>query len=439
MKKQLFCVLGLLAAIIIGCDPIKPDPNPQPQDDTIPQKDTTDTIIPIPKVDTIRVDTFTIDSVVDLDNDMVVCSYIEWYFKPNMQPLNGLQNYVTHICFAFAELYVVDSVYQKFDLSGGSSSWTLFKNVLKLKEKNPDLKIQLSFSHVVENTSENSQGGGFSAMAKSQEQMSHFAHDCKVFCDTWGLDGVDIDWELPGISWSNHACDPLVDTENYTKLMKTLRDTLPFGDYLLTYAGYPKNKRKAEGGKGWEFVDNAAVEPYVDWINVMTYDLGSATSNTPHSAMSAGNADWDILRTYQTFNRIGFPLHKIVLGMPFYGRYSFDEEPFTYDYNKIEDNIKAGKWTRHYNKTWQTPYATDKSNKMMCSYDDEESIAYKAKWVKEKGLRGFMWWSQGGDTSGKKLTKACWNGLKKETQHWQYYHYHLSDSTMVVSDTIRID
>lgn len=438
MKKQLFCIAMIVAAVIIGCDPVNPVPDPDPHhEDTVPAVDTTDTVVPTPKIDTVRIDTCAFDSVVDLTNDKVVCSYVEWYYNSGRQPLSGLQNYVTHICFAFAELYVVDSVYQKFDLSGGSSAWTVFKSVLKLKDKNPDLKIQISFSHVVENN-DNSQGGGFSAMAKSQEQMSHFAHDCKVFCDTWGLDGIDVDWELPGISWSNHACDPLVDTENYTKLMKTLRDTLPFGQYLLTYAGYPKDKRRAEGGQGWEFVDNAAVEPYVDWINVMTYDLGSATSGTPHSAMTA-SADWDINRMLRTFKGIGFPTNKIVLGMPFYGRWSFDDEPYVYDYWQIENNIKSGLWTRHYNKQWQTPYVTDKSNKMICSYDDEESIAYKSQWVKDNGLRGFMWWSQGGDTAGKKLTKACWNGMKKETQHWQYFRYHLSDSTIVVSDTIRID
>ncbi len=439
-KQHILWILSVITVMVMACKPkpVNPPEDPQPGSDTTKQdttkQDTTkhDTIPIIPTIDTVRIDTVTFDSVINLTNDRVVCSYVDWYCDQNK--VLGLYKYVTHICFAFAELYVVDSVYQKFDLSGGTSSWNLFKKVVALKQKNPDLKIQLSFSHVVENTDENSQQGGFSAMAKSQEQMSHFAHDCKEFCKKWNLDGIDIDWELPGLSWSNHACDPAVDTENHVKLMKTLRDTLPAGEYLLTYAGYPKDKRKITGG--WQFVDNKAVEPYVDWINVMTYDLGSGSH--PHSAMYCTAADWDILRTWQAFNAIGFPMNKMVLGIPFYGRVSFDSKPEVYDYYIIQNNLSSGKWTRKYHNLWQVPYVVDKSGSMICSYDDAQSIAYKANWAISKGMRGLMWWSQGGDDGKKTLTQACWNGMKTERQTWQYYIIHLSDSTTITTEPVYI-
>lgn len=444
MKKQILWVAGLLATMVIACSPDANNPNPPtPGPDTTrtdtTHKDTTDTIRhdTIPTIDTIRTDTMEFDSIVNLDNDRVVCSYVEWYCRSN-NLIKGLYNYVTNICFAFAELYVKDGVYQKFDLSGGSSAWTLFKQVVALKEKKPDLKIQVSFSHVVEN-SDNSQGGGFSAMAKSQEQMSHFAHDCKEFCKKWNIDGIDIDWELPGISWSGHACDPAVDTENYVKLMKTLRDTLPFGEYLLTYAGYPKDKEQVSGG--WQFIDNMAVEPYVDWFNVMTYDMGSGINSTPHNAIDAtggGSFDWDIKHMYNEFNKLGYPMHKMVLGLAFYGRVQYDEKPQTYDYWQIEQNIKKGTWTRYFHNVWKVPYVRG-GGKMICSYDDPESIAYKGKWAMDRGMRGFMWWAQGGDNDKRDLTRASWNALKTRTDHYRYYIYHLSDSTTIVTEPFIVE
>lgn len=433
MKKNLLIIASLLTIFVIGCKPriIEPD-EPTPSQDTIRDttaRDTTpvdtipqDTIL---RVDTVSIDTIAFDSVINLENNRVVCSYVEWYGKylPDA-------NKVTNICYAFAELYVRDGVYQKFDLSG--KNYSQFKRVIKLKEKNPNLKVQISFSHVCEN-SDNSQGGGFSMMAKSQEQMSQFAHDCKVFCQENNLDGVDIDWELPGLSWSGHACDPAVDIYNYTKLMKTLRDTLPFGEYLLTYAGYPKDMQKVSGG--WQFIDNIAVEPYVDWFNVMTYDMGHGT--IPHNAMKCGDADWDIWNMYNQFNKKGYPMDKMVLGIAFYGRCNFDTKPECYDYNVIAGQIKNGIWERKYHPLWNVPYVV-KDGKMLCSYDDEQSIAYKANWANLHGLRGFMWWAQGGDDSKGTLTTACWNGMKTETQHWQYMIYHLSDSTQVKTEPMQI-
>ena len=79
-------------------------------------------------------------------------------------------NLVTHINYAFAELYVKNGVYQQFKLQGNESR---FKSVMQLKQQNPNLKICLSFTHTVSN-SDNSQGGGFSAMAASPEMRKQF-------------------------------------------------------------------------------------------------------------------------------------------------------------------------------------------------------------------------------------------------------------------------
>ena len=65
----------------------------------------------------------------------------------------------------------------------------------------------------------------------------------------------------------------MCDTDNYVKLVKKLREVL--GDkYTISYCGYCMDKYPSNGG--YIFNDIAAMDPYVDYVNVMTYDLDEA-------------------------------------------------------------------------------------------------------------------------------------------------------------------
>ena len=81
----------------------------------------------------------------------------------------------------------------------------------------------------------------------------------------WGFDGVDIDWEYPGAP-DRGGRDR--DTANYVELVKDLRE------------------RFDEDGRGWgisiaaptsywymRWFDIGNMHPYLDWINLMTYDM----------------------------------------------------------------------------------------------------------------------------------------------------------------------
>ncbi len=199
----------------------------------------------------------------------VASAYVTYYGTAIPDP-----KYLTHINYAFAELYMDNNQYQGFKLQGNENR---FRDIVALKKIYPHLKILISFIHVVSNP-DNFQGGGFSALAKSDASRKAFANDCKDFLIKWGIDGVDMDWEFPGLSWSGNPCDPAVDGLIYTLLMKQLRETLG-SDFLLTYAGYVKDKQPTTGG--YKFIDISAVNPYVDFVNIMTYNLDEAQNITP--------------------------------------------------------------------------------------------------------------------------------------------------------------
>lgn len=326
----------------------------------------------------------------------VVVAYVTNYSSAVPDP-----NFVTHICYAFAEVYVVDGVYKKIKLEGTESR---FKSIVDLKKSHPDLKILLSFTHVTDNN-DNSQGGGFSAIAKSDEYRKMFASDCLEFIKQWGIDGIDLDWEFPGISWSGHASDPQVDVQNHVLLMKQLRETLG-ESYLLTYAGYIRDKQATNSG-GYKYIDVSAVDPYIDFVNIMTYDMDEAPK--AHNALRDSRAYWDCERAINAYIKAGVSPSKLVLGIPFYGRRSFSASPTAIKYNKI---ISLG--SEYKIDNWDTnasvPYVT-KNGVYYCSYDNAKSISIKGKWLLSKKMKGMMYWSYDGDDNKGTLRKAVWNAV----------------------------
>ena len=340
-----------------------------------------------------------VEELLPAKDGRVVIAYVTYYGKAIPDP-----TLMTNINYAFAELYVKDGVYQGFKLQGNEER---FRQIVALKKKNPKLKISLSFSHTVSN-SDNSQGGGFSAMAKSDTYRKAFAKDCRDFCSKWGIDGIDIDWEFPGLSWSGHACDPSVDVENHVLLMKQLRETLGTR-YMLTYAGYAKDVVESSDG-GRKYIDIAAVDPYVDFVNIMTYDLDAAPKH--QSALKDKNAYLDCDRAVNAYLNAGVAPSKLVLGIPFYGRHSFDSSPSAIDYNKIILLDKSIYKIDNWDSNASVPYVTE-NGRYYCGYDNPKSIAIKGDWIRGLGMKGMMYWDYNADDNQHTLCKAVWQATMK--------------------------
>lgn len=410
MKRVFLPLTAFLCLSLCQCT--KPDdPIPPIQEK---QYDTLVSVVDTFAIDTVRIDTNRIDTGYYEDNQKRIVAYVSYYGSKFPKP-----ELCTHICYAFAELYLSeDSVYQKFEVKGNESR---LRSVIKLKEQNPNLKVSLSFSHTVGNPG-NAQRGGFSKMSADPAQRRHFAEDCLAYCQEMGLDGIDIDWEFPGLSWSGHHCDPMNDTKNFTLLMKDLREVLG-NDYLLTYAAYVRQTVNLSTG-GTSYINNKAVEPYVDFINVMTYDMCSAPS--PHNGFKC-DGYFDISRMYNSYKAAKYPMDKLTLGIPFYGRHTYEDGEWQYNTLQIYYRLFPNEWERRYNTTWWTPVAY-RNGEMWCSYDDEESIAQKGQWVNEVGLGGLMYWEVSGDDSQYTLSHACWDAMKYKPDTLLQYIY--------VTDTI---
>ena len=235
--------------------------------------------------------------------------------------------------------------------------------------------------------------GGFSEMASTQRRRKLFAKDCKRIVKEYGLDGIDIDWEYPSCSEAGIISSP-ADIDNFTQLMRELRKALG-KEYLLSCATVADAK----------FVDFRAIEPYVDLVNIMMYDVGNPPYH--HAALYRSDKSGRVTaqEALQAHLDAGMPVNKLVLGVPFYGRSvkGFGDTA----YGAL---IKRTDVIRMWDDVAKAPYLV-KDGEFVCTYEDAESLAWKCRFVKETGMRGMMYWEYRCDDEAGTLRNTVWTGI----------------------------
>ena len=298
----------------------------------------------------------------------------------------------------------------------------------QLKIENPDLKILISLGGWTRSK-------GFSDAALTEDKRTKLAKSCVKFIKDYHIDGIDIDWEYPGLPGGGNPHRP-EDKENFTLLLKTIRkhldqqsliDKKPEGErYLLTIAA----------GAGQQYIDHtdmASASEYLDFVNVMTYDYsGGWSDSTAHhsnlfSSTFANASDVDSDMTIKMFLNAGVPHHKLVMGAPFFGRawhnvtrkqnglrQKAGKSAGSVAYHVLEDRfIEKRGYKRYWDDRAKVPYLWNDTRGIFVSYDDSLSIALKAQYVKEQQLAGAMFWEYFRDTTGV-LLDAMYVGLKEK-------------------------
>ncbi len=320
---------------------------------------------------------------------------------------------LTHLNYAFAKVNPLGEVW--FEVPDAPAH---IAQLQALKAVNPDLKVVVSVG-----------GWGadfFSDAAASEASRCLFATSAIEMLKRYALDGIDLDWEYPGQPGPGIRYRP-EDRENFTQMLKVLREELDmlsdargrkgFDRYTLSIA--------SAGGRYFEHTEMDRLHRYLDWINVMTYDFTGGWSPVTghHTALYGSPASAEaFIRQHLD---AGIPSRKIVVGAAFYGRgwrgayggkdglnQPYDQYESDYPYSKIaRQYLGATGYERRWDDAARAPYLWNPEVGRFISYDDPQSLAEKARFVRRYGLGGIMYWEQSHDPS-EELLDALVAGLR---------------------------
>lgn len=250
----------------------------------------------------------------------LVCYFTNWAVQRpglgSMIPEHMDPCLCSHIIYGFSimknnELYPME----KYDHSDGDKPG-YFERINNLKQKNPKLKTLLAVGGWAMGMAD------FTKMVKTDEKIAQFVKSSIAYLRKWKFDGLDLDFEYPGIEWRG---SPSSDKQGFTKLCQMLRDAfekeaIETGmDRLLLTAAVAGAKGTID--KAYE-VDK--VSQSLDWFNLMTYDLhGPWDQNAGHHSALYGKHDSDFLSIdfiVKYFEEKGAPRNKLVVGLASYGR-----------------------------------------------------------------------------------------------------------------------
>ncbi|EPQ26376.1 uncharacterized protein PFL1_06024 [Pseudozyma flocculosa PF-1] len=327
-------------------------------------------------------------------------------YKPQQVPCANL----SHVFYAFADVdpatgavlltdaWADEQIHYDGDSwnDAGTNLYGNFKQFLLLKKKFRHLKLLLSI------------GGWtfaphFAPMAKSATRRAKFVSSAIEILENSGLDGIDIDWEYPADDGQ---------AQNFVSLLKELRAGLTAhqakkkesNPYLLTIAA-------PCGEDHYKILRIGEMDRYLDFWNLMAYDFaGSWSATAGHQANLFGPAP-SVRTAVNYYVEKNAPPHKLVLGMPLYGRCFQNTDgpgkPFSgvgqgsweagnYDYKNLP--LKGA--VEKYDGTLGASWSYDSGKREFVTYDTPRMARRKCLYISRKRLRGAMWWELSGDGQG---------------------------------------
>ncbi len=316
---------------------------------------------------------------------------------------------LTHIIYSFLKLQNDTLCFHN------DSQKNSLQQLVQLKKDFPQLKIMVSV-------------GGWSGCAPcsdlfaAEEHRKNFAKTTVALFRQYSIDGLDLDWEYPAIEgFPGHKFDS-ADKNNFTHLIKTLRQEMG-NDYLLSFAagGFVKYLEQS--------VDWDAVMPQVDFVNLMTYDLvgGYATVTGHHTALKSyrpGQESVSKCVNWLIDKKIN--ANKLIIGAAMYARV-WENVPDTnhglFQPGKFKRGVAYAEFKNYFSdtsgykyyrdKNSKAPYQYNRSLQLFATFDDRYSIKEKTKFIRRKKLGGIMFWELSQDIKEDGLLEEMSKNLKK--------------------------
>jgi chitinase len=332
---------------------------------------------------------------------------------------------ITHLFYAFSTIKDGRCVV-------GGNAAADFAALAELKRAHPHLRTVISVGGWG--------AGGFSDAALTPASRRQFASSClALFFDQYrgSFDGVDLDWEFPVYGGPTEITDRPEDRRNMTLLAQEFRRELDRlgrqrdAHYLLT-AALPAGRLQTDGpyDPAVSF-DLRALGRVLDFINLMTYDMGTgfspvSTFNAPmrevaDDPLGQPMRRWNnVTNAVQYYRDHGVPADRLVLGVPFYGRgfqvvaegpnhglyQKYDATFWPGGWKNIKELLNDPQWTLHWHPVAETPWLYNAAQRRFLSFENPKSIGIRAQHAKTSGLLGTFMWELSDDDAQHSLLTA---------------------------------
>ncbi|KAF7979348.1 hypothetical protein HWV62_42779 [Athelia sp. TMB] len=321
---------------------------------------------------------------------LVSMGYLTNYgaLTPNNVPVETL----SHILYAFADINTDGTAYLTTPSTDEQNLSELYQ--IKLKQRN--LKVLLSIGGGT------ASGEGHFNFVTDAALRANFVTSAVQLIDSYGLDGIDLDYEYPSSTAEGSGFADLF-TELRTAFSTLQSNNGETEPYQLTAAINAVNYNN-------QFFVVSQTDAALTYWNIMGYDYsGSWIPWTDNQANIYGVGSRTGTSGDGCVNHIvseGATLAKIVMGMPLYGR-SFEGTaglgasytgvgPGTYPYSQLP---LAGA-TVSENTTDITSYSYNSATQEFVSFDTAAVGKLKAQYIQNKGLAGSMFWELSSDKVG---------------------------------------
>ncbi|KAL6940656.1 hypothetical protein ACO0QE_004568 [Hanseniaspora vineae] len=302
----------------------------------------------------------------------------------------------------------------------------------------------------------------FHAIVKEDKKLNAFVDSCVETMFKNGFDGIDIDWEFPE--------DDGFEPKKYLEMVQKIRKKLDELELDLNSADFGTEKVHFQlslaipcAKSQLEYAPLQEIDKYVDYYNLMAYDLAgewsgktnyhsnlfpassigsinkkqhlSALQKVVHHFKNKNHDTNESLNIDETvrfmLDNVKLPSRKIILGMPLYGR-GFTNVKFEKDWSEKPSLVnrdykgvggkspdEPGMWLynqlpdgkEYFDKTAISAYSFNSKTNTFVGYDNRESMRYKALYVLINKLGGAFWWEACGENKKIPLIKEFHDNL----------------------------
>ncbi|MBQ7499268.1 MAG: hypothetical protein IJT91_00065, partial [Clostridia bacterium] len=272
-----------------------------------------------------------------------------------------------------------------------------------VKEHNPDVKTVLMLADSLRSIFLVSDIEEYDGEAKK------FVDYLVPVIDALGFDGIDIDWEFP-----NKYGDSPNELKMHTSLLKNFREKF---DELEEETGkhYLLSISACSGAWGFEKNELYVSQVYLDYVNIMSYDIATGQTTMHHTAPCATKVPNGIPYNNLEDNLIYFLSNRIP-GSKIVGGIGFDSRSWTSESLKnlsgdlpglgvnvgispqysglvlmqIESMIGSGGWKRYFDPDAKAPYLYNAEIGSFLTYEDLESSLAKCDLSVKYNTAGLM-------------------------------------------------